>query len=397
MKRIVIILCGLIAACTSAPSGYVLEGTVRGAEDGLKITLSDLTDYTQPVVMDSAVIRNGKFRLTGRVAHPAFYRWTIDRTPAGQASDPRNYLSGTFYIENAEITFSGHIDSLPTYYWSKEKRIPPVITGSAMEVLNQQFNREMSSITTQRSKLNEELMEAYHLPSLEGVFNTAAGIPLARQLQSLQRQADKMTLDFIGRYPSTIVAFNKAEQLLDGGYVNLTVPRIDTLEALLAGAWSDRPEYVTRLRTTVAKARKVALGVKYPDIELINTAGEKVWLSSMVPEGKYVMLEFWASWCGPCRGEIPHLRHIYADYQKKGFEIISISIDQKREDWDKAVEQEQMNWPQLCDPAGFDGPVTREYNVWGVPTCILLDKEGRIFKTDMRGANLDAVLAELYD
>ena len=97
------------------------------------------------------------------------------------------------------------------------------------------------------------------------------------------------------------------------------------------------------------------------------------------------MLEFWASWCGPCRGEIPHLRHVYQDYKDKGFEIISISIDEKKTDWDKAMKEEKMVWKQLCDPNGFKGPVAQKYNITGVPTCILLDKEGRIFKTEMRG------------
>ena len=94
------------------------------------------------------------------------------------------------------------------------------------------------------------------------------------------------------------------------------------------------------------------------------------------------MLEFWASWCGPCRGEIPHLRHVYQEYKDKGFEIISISIDEKKTDWDKAMKEEKMVWKQLCDPNGFNGPVAQKYNITGVPTCILLDKEGRIFKTE---------------
>ena len=90
------------------------------------------------------------------------------------------------------------------------------------------------------------------------------------------------------------------------------------------------------------------------------------------------MLEFWASWCGPCRGEIPHLRHVYETYKDKGFEIVSISIDNKRSDWEKAVREENMAWTQLCDPLMFDGPVTQMYNVTGVwtkkdassrPTC----------------------------
>ena len=141
----------------------------------------------------------------------------------------------------------------------------------------------------------------------------------------------------------------------------------------------------------------MAVGTKYSDIELVNPDGKKVKLSEYVPEGKYVMLEFWASWCGPCRGEIPHLREVYKEYKDKGFEIVSISIDRKDQDWKKAMKEENMVWTQLNDPGEFEGPVTQVYNIMGVPTCILLDKEGHIFKTDMRGAQLDAVLEEIYD
>ena len=179
-------------------------------------------------------------------------------------------------------------------------------------------------------------------------------------------------------------------------YVNLTVPQLEQLTALITKAWANIPPMAENFKTIADKAKTMAIGEKYQDIELMNPEGKMVKLSSCVPEGKYVMLEFWASWCGPCRGEIPHLRHVYQEYKDKGFEIISISIDEKKTDWDKAMKEEKMVWKQLSDPIGFNGPVAQKYNITGVPTCILLDKEGRIFKTEMRGAALDAVLQELY-
>ena len=97
----------------------------------------------------------------------------------------------------------------------------------------------------------------------------------------------------------------------------------------------------------------------------------------------------------PCRGEIPHLKHVYQNYKDKGFEIISVSIDQKNKDWQKAMKEEKMPWIQLNDPQGENGPAIQVYNVTGVPHCILLDKEGKIFKTNMRGAYLDAALEQL--
>ena len=108
------------------------------------------------------------------------------------------------------------------------------------------------------------------------------------------------------------------------------------------------------------------------------------------------MLEFWASWCGPCRGEIPHLREVNKHYKDKGFTIVSISIDEKEQAWKKAMKEEGMVWPQLNDRGGFKGESVKAYNISGVPYCLLLDKEGKIIKVGLRGASLDAALEDIY-
>ena len=195
--------------------------------------------------------------------------------------------------------------------------------------------------------------------------------------------------------PPTATAI-AAKQYFQDMYVRITPEQIDELEVLVDQAWPNTTK-ASEFKAMAEKGKRVAVGTKYSDIELVNPDGKKVKLSEYVPEGKYVMLEFWASWCGPCRGEIPHLREVYKEYKDKGFEIVSISIDRKDQDWKKAMKEENMVWTQLNDPGEFEGPVTQVYNIMGVPTCILLDKEGHIFKTDMRGAQLDAVLEEIYD
>lgn len=101
--------------------------------------------------------------------------------------------------------------------------------------------------------------------------------------------------------------------------------------------------------------RCVARGVTYHDIVLKNLKGENVRLSEYVKPGAYNMLEFWAFWCSPCRGEIPHLRHLY-EVCGKDFNMISVSIDERDTDWKKAVQEEGMQWHQLCDQKGRKGP-----------------------------------------
>ena len=352
-----------LAACRGKEDGYLLRGKIAGEA------------------------------MKGRVEYPGMYMLVID--PVGEGNE-EDLLASKFYLENSAINFSGHIDSLPTYYWRQDRPVrEAVVTGSASQDLFLQYQAENRELDHQYSEIYNEYMEVYHLPALDGVFHTEEGIGLARRMAVLDQAKQAAQWAFIVRHPSSIVAYDLASQFVEGMYVNLTASQIDELEGIIRKGWAAHPEKADEFVAKAEKAKPLALGSKYRDIELINLKGEKVRLADYVPEGKYVMLEFWASWCGPCRGEIPHLRHVYKTYKDRGFEIVSISIDNKRSDWEKAVREENMAWTQLCDPLMFDGPVTQMYNVTGVPTCLLLDKEGRIFKTDMRGAILDAVLEEV--
>lgn len=397
MKPIIIITllcCASLMACQQKPDGYLINGEIAGSSDGMKVTLQNEAVYP-PVIVDSTTIQNGKFRFEGKLELPGMYQIIIDK---GGKGDGAEMLASRFYLENSDITYSGHIDSLPTYYWSKDTfRKEPVIKGSATQDLYNQYRKETAANSKKSSELFEEYLKVYHVPSIDGVFNTEEGIRISREQAEIGKKLDIARWNFIEKNAGSVVGYDLASQFLEGMYVNLTVPQIDQLTEIITKAWANNPTMADTFKAKAEKAKAMALGAKYQDIELMNPKGEMVKLSDYVPEGKYVMLEFWASWCGPCRGEIPHLRHVYKDYKDKGFEMISISIDEKKKDWEKAMKEEDMVWTQLCDPKGFNGPVAKQYNISGVPTCIILDKEGRIFKTDMRGAALDAVLQELYN
>ena len=194
---------------------------------------------------------------------------------------------------------------------------------------------------------------------------------------------------FEGGAVATILANN----LLNSTRSEMTVEEIDGLMNGFAPALQNA-SMMGDVKKTAERMRCVARGVTYHDIVLKNLKGENVRLSEYVKPGAYNMLEFWASWCSPCRGEILHLRHLY-EVCGKDFNMISVSIDERDTDWKKAVQEEGMQWHQLCDQKGRKGPVVIEYQVSGVPYCIVLDPEGKIVCGGVRGAELDVVVQDL--
>ena len=140
---------------------------------------------------------------------------------------------------------------------------------------------------------------------------------------------------------------------------------------------------------------KFAIGSKALDIVLNNQDGEEVKLSSL--RGKYVLIDFWASWCRPCRTESPDLIRLYKKYKPEGFEIYSVSFDNNKENWLKAIKDDQLGeWIHVSDLQGLNSPESNLYNVVSVPYTILLDKEGTIMAKELRGIELEKKLKEIF-
>ena len=129
------------------------------------------------------------------------------------------------------------------------------------------------------------------------------------------------------------------------------------------------------------------------DIAFTSTAGDEVDLSKM--EGKVVLVDFWATWCGPCIAEMPNVIAAYEKYQEKGFEVIGISLDQDKEKLESYTEDNGMNWPQYFDGKGWENDIASKFGIQGIPATYLIGKDGKIVATDLRGGALEAQLEEL--
>lgn len=147
------------------------------------------------------------------------------------------------------------------------------------------------------------------------------------------------------------------------------------------------------IRDYLERERALNIGNLFPDFEQNDTAGKPFKLSSL--RGKYVLVDFWASWCSPCRAENPNLKKAYEKYQPKGFEIIGVSEDDKKTDWIKAIDDDQLNWLHVSDLKGFGNFAARYYHITGIPDNFLLDRNGKVLARGLRGDALEKKLSEL--
>ncbi len=153
-------------------------------------------------------------------------------------------------------------------------------------------------------------------------------------------------------------------------------------------------EYVTYL-SSLASVLNTAVGQAAPDIDLPSPEGKNITLASL--KGKVVLVDFWASWCRPCRRENPNVVRIYEKYKDKGFEVYSVSLDRAKDKWVKAIEQDNLVWPgHVSDLGGWKSSAAALYSVKSIPQTFLLDGEGKIIAKNLRGDKLEKKLAELF-
>lgn len=383
----------LLPACQS-DRGFTINGRLAGESEGAIVRLID-PQSPLGTCIDSTVVSNGVFTLKGSVDKPMLCSIIIDtNTPGTSQPDYRNKMFKTnFYLENSDITFEGDLATLPAYYYNPERNGVPVISGSESQELYESYRQSIKEISDSLKTLDKRYSSEYIIPELDGTDASAAGIGIVKAEKSLNAEKKKTEWQFITSNPSSVVAFDMASYIINGYSHTPTSAEIDSLLTILAPHWEGDAHF-EQLKETASTTRRLAIGEPYIDLPLIDRDGNKVQLSSLIPDNKYVMLEFWASWCGPCRAEIPHLAKVHKKYPD--FEIISISVDSDDDAWAKAMREEGMTWTQLRNPDGMEGDVKDKYNIYGVPTCIVLDKNGKFLRNNMRGAYLDEFLNETY-
>ena len=360
----------LFTACDQNKNNgaFELKGKISGS-NGETLYLEKLTN-PQPVVVDSAVLNNdGEFEFKNYLPKLGFYR---------VRTDPRNMI--TLVLDsNVKISITADIKD-----FSNTKKI----VGSPESTLFYEYE----AISKARNLQLDSLDKSFQMIMEVRKFDTL-------RMDSVSRSFEAPYNVIMNRFNSLITEKIKQNNNMYASMIaiqGLDPDRFgDTYRSLADGLLKKYPKdkSVMMFRDAVNKMLGTTIGSKAPEIVLPSPDGKEIALSSL--RGKVVLIDFWASWCGPCRKEMPNVVRAYAKYKSKGFEIYGVSLDKEKGNWVEAIKEEGITWPQVSDLLYWQSSVISLYAIEGIPYTVLLDREGTIIAKNLRGEELDEKLAEV--
>ena len=316
------------------------------------------------ITIDSTQIADGKFKIKGVIAYPEVYYLTI---PATKSSVP-------FFVEPAEI-----IVNIKTKDINKTK-----ITGSKTQA-------EYDSYLDKIDEFNLKIKENYT------IYNTAMEIGDTEKMDyydSLINVLDEQRGQFSKKYVLENPASFISPYIV---YRNSYTYELEDLEKTLNAFDTSlvHSAYSGFLNTYLATLKRTAVGQPYIPFTMADSAGNTISVSDYIGQ-KYLLLDFWASWCAPCREENPNLVRLYNKYNAKGFDIFGVSFDSNRDRWLKAIADDSLTWTHVSDLKGWENAAGKLYGIRSIPSNALLDTNGVIIAKNLRGEELRAKLEELF-
>lgn len=339
-----------------------ISGKIGNAPDGV-VVLSQFTD-SRPKVLDTLeVSKDGEFTYSLEVTTPTFYELNLygQRVVRLALLDEDVSISYNFN-EPSSLQIEGSQDS-------KEML--------KLEKLMEEYQQTVN-------KLNEEYYAAMSKNDTETIKRIQSD---AMTLESQQAEKVKETITSMGDSFASLAAVGLLNPKSD-------FPFIDELIAKLNDKYPGTIS-IMQMKQQLDEMRSLSVGQIAPDFELPSPDGQMVKLSDL--RGKYVLIDFWAAWCKPCRAENPNVVRLYNQYKDKGFEVFGVSLDRTREDWIKAIADDKLTWTHVSDLKYFNSAAAELYKIDAIPATYMIDPDGKIIAKDLRGPSLENKLAELFD
>ncbi len=358
----------LISCNKAGKDEFVLTGTVKGS-DGKNIVLERQDDSLGVVSVDTVKIENGKFTFTGTILEPSVHSLSIQEEPA------RPYL----IVEEGEIHIDINKDTV------SNSKLSGTYNNEQLMVFNDIATKIRDKMMKMQKSREGEIMRARQTQ------DTAAFNKLRKEFEAVDKEMQAATADYIKSHPKAFIS-----AILINNMFRTPKPDVEQIRALYNGLDASIKE--TKAAKTVLKTlddiKRVGVGKLAPDFSAPNPEGKIVSLGESV--GKVTIIDFWASWCGPCRAANPELVAIYNEFHPKGLNIIGVSLDKPgaADQWKAAIAKDKLTWTQISNLKHWDDPIAVTYGVRSIPKMLILNERGLIIAEDLHGDALRKKLNE---
>ncbi|MAP55543.1 TlpA disulfide reductase family protein [Altibacter sp.] len=367
MRRLTVLLVTLILiSCASDSNTFSLEGTAEGFADGTKIYVYEV-DRNQPKVIDTLTITDGNFS----ASYPKSEAITVNYLRVDNTN-----ASVVYFPENEDMKATIYKDSINSSY----------ISGGKQNEAYRSFAQQIRSFNKRKQSSMERFKQA------RNEQDNVAIASIQQENAALLNEEGEYKKQFAQENSNSLFAVMLISEMLTRKEISAAEAAefVDNLSPKIAAL------PVTKdLKAVIANAKKADIGSKAPDFSAPTPSGETMALQDAL--GKYTIIDFWASWCKPCRMENPNVVKVYNKYHDKGLNIISVSLDKdsQKDRWIQAIKDDNMDWYHVSNLMFWNDPIARTYNVRSIPATFLLDENGVIIDKNLRGPALEAKIASL--
>lgn len=369
MRQFFLIFLTAIAvySCNKDTNSYTLEGDAVGFADGSEILVYTF-ENRQPKIMDTLVVTDGKF--SGTFPKQEGVHLNFLRVDGGNGSV-------LFFPENEDMTATIYKDSLQSSR----------IVGGAQNETYSNFVGKMKEFNAQKQQNIERFRSA------QQNNDTAEIAQIQVENLNLMNKETEFKKEYLKEHKKSLFSIMLLSEMVSRQEISAAEAKefLKDLDPELAAS-----DFAKDLKTNLEAMGKAEIGVKAPDFSAATPEGENMSLSDAL--GKYTIIDFWASWCKPCRIENPNVVKVYNKYHDQGLNIISVSLDKPgdKEKWVQAIKDDNMDWFHVSNLQFWNDPIAQQYSVRSIPATFLLDSNGVIIDKDLRGAALEAKMATLF-